>query len=352
MKTDEITKLEFDFSLLKKFNEEKFAVRADSFDEYYQYRFIDNPFCEYHHDTIYSTIKEGKYIAQMMTMPAPISFNEQIIKTYWGQDYFVDEKYQGQGVGKELTRFFLEKKYYIAVGFSKVSSIVHKKKGCRCIGFLDFYQKWKSPLTQIYFYAYRLLKFKNANIASYSFPKEIQGWKRFESADEISLPKKNWNADTVETLRDKSYFQWRFFYLPDRYFCYQLPNENPNENPPYFVCKVYFYKGVNWLRVVDYRFKKETPEIFSKMVEIAEQLVEKLNLFGVLFPSSMKVSNDILKQNNFSKTAHKEVLTMYPFQHIPAEENDEMHNHFFISFADSDTDTYTNKGQFNYGKNY
>lgn len=352
MKTDELKNLDFCFSLLEKFNKEKFPVRANSFNDYYKYRFIDNPFCEYPHDTIYSTIENSNYIAQMMTMPAPLSFNGESIPAYWGQDYFVDEKYQGKGIGKEMTRFFLGKNYYIAVGFSKISSIVHKKGGCRCIGFLDFYEKWKSPFAKLYFYIYRLLKFKNKPLEEYVFPEEIKGWKRFHSTDEISLPQKNWNKDTVETLRDKTYMKWRFFYLPNRYFCYQLPNKNPNENPSYFVCKVYFYKGVHWLRIVDYRFQKENTIDFTNILETAHLLVEKLGLFGVLISSSLKISNEILDQQNFTKTAHKEVLTMYPFAHEAVEENDEMHNHFMISFADNDTDMHTNKGQFNYGKDY
>lgn len=352
MITNEFNKLNIPFSLLEDFNKEKFSVYSASFNEYYQYRFIDNPFCEYPNDTIYSVIDEGKYIAQMMTMPTPLSFNEQEIPAYWGQDYYVNNEYQGQGIGKKLSALFLGKNYYISVGFTKVSSIVHKKGGCRCIGFLDFYQKWRSPLAKLRFIIHRALKFRLKPLNEYHFPEEINTWKRVHSADDFHLPKKNWNEDTVEVLRDKKYMQWRYFYMPNRYFCYQSTQTKPNENASYFVCKVFFFRGVNWLRIVDYRFQKQHSEDFENMVKSAEQLAKELDLFGVLFPSSMKITNDTLEHYHFEKTAHKEVLTMYPFAHAPMEENDEMHNHFFITFADNDNDMHTNQGKFNYGKDY
>lgn len=352
MIVDELKNMNVDFSLLKKFNEEKFPVRADSFEEYYRYRFIDNPFCQYPNDTIYSVIENGKYIAQMMTQPSPISFNEETIPAYWGQDYFVDSNYQGKGIGKKLSSLFLAKNYYISVGFTKTSSIVHKKGGCRCIGYLDYYEKWLSPLSKIRFLFHRLLQKKAKSPNTYSFPKKINDWKRIDNVADFQIPNKNWNKDTVETLRDRKYLQWRFFYLPNRYFCYQLDNDSQDGNQSYFVCKTYFYKGVNWLRIVDYRFNKQRPNDFAKIINTAERLAQDLNLFGILISSSMKISNDILEQHHYQNTAHKEVLTTYPFAHQPTEDNDEMHNHLFITFADNDSDTHTNQGKFNYGKNY
>lgn len=326
------------------FNNVCFKIRGDHF-LYDNYRFVGNPFADKNRDFIYCVTKNEKYVAQMLTMPMPLSLNEEMINAYWGQDYFVSEEYRGQGIGKKLSNLYLKKNFYIAVGFSGKSAVIHQKMGAKKIGYLDFYFKWAPFFQQVKFYVHRALKIKPKNIISYHFPHEVNDFIKITDVSEIQLQTLNWNANMIETLRNRDYFAWRFFFKKNIYSFYQL-QQKTTENPLYFVAKPYFYKGVNWLRIVDYRFKIANPEDFSKIVHTAELLRKQMNLYGILISSSLKISADILQKNAFKRSKHEVVLTTYPFIH---DEKVTFHNHFMITFADSDMDMHTNLGKFVYG---
>lgn len=329
------------------FNNSCFPIRGNH-DEYDRYRFVDNPFAGEKIDFIYGVSKGANYVAQMLTMPMPLAYNNQIIPAYWGQDYFVLENYRGGGIGKKLSDFYLKKDYYIAVGFSEKSAVIHQKMGAKKMGYLGFYQKWASPFHQLRFVLQRGFKIKPKKITSYTFPDEINQFKRIKDVKNWENPNINWNKNVIESLRNKDYMQWRFFYQPDRYFVYQKQNSG-EKNAPYFVAKPFFYKGVNWLKVVDYRYSNQNPEDFSDILKASENLRKKLHLFGIIISSTQKISHDLLMKNKFKKYRNEVVLTTYPF---PYEETDALHNQFIISFADSDMDMHTNLGKFNYGEDY
>lgn len=325
------------------FNNRCFPVRGNH-RAYDRYRFVENPFASEKLDFIYGVEKEGQYVAQMLTMPAPLSLDNRSVPAFWGQDYFVLEDFRGEGIGKKLSDYYLAKDYYIAVGFSEKSAIIHQKMGARKIGYLDFYRRWFAPLTKVKFLLHRLLKLKPKAVESYRFPQQVGSFHRANTAAELQLPELNWSAGVVETQRDHRYLQWRFFHRPHRYSVYHTAGV-AGKNDTYFVAKPYFYKGVNWLRIVDYRFELSRPEQFDAILKAAQQLCRQLNLFGLLMPSSQATTAAMLEEKSFHRMRHEVVLTTFPFAHA---ETDEAHNHFCISFADSDIDMHSNLGIFNY----
>lgn len=312
------------------------------------YRLAQNPFAPIERNYIYGVEKEGKYVAQMLTMPVPLSVNEQIVPAFWGQDYFVLEENRGEGIGKELANYYLNNDYYIAVGFSEKSAVIHQKMGARKMGYLSFYKKWDSPLAKLKFLFQRALRVKPKAMNTYRFPDVVGSFKRIKSPARLVLPQVNWNEDVIESLRNREYFEWRFFYKPQRYFVYQSTEETKG-NPAYFVAKPHFYKGVHWLMVVDYRFDNQKVEEFHSILKSAEELKNKFNLYGILIASTQKISNAILRENKFERYKHEVVLTTYPFEH---EETDEEHNHFMINLADSDLDMHNYLGRFYYGEEF
>lgn len=328
---------------ISQFNDLCYPIRIPHKD-YDIYRFEKNPFAAEKKDFLYGVEEDGRYIAQMLTMPAPLSINGKEVPAFWGQDYFVLDEFRGKGIGKELTNYYLKNDYYIAVGFSSKSAVIHQKMGARKIGYLDLYRKWASPFSKIKFLFQRGLKIKLKKISDYQFPETVNDFERIKSADELYFPKLNWNKDVLESIRNEIYFEWRFLYRPDRYFVYQS-KERLTGNPAYFVCKPYFYKGVNWLKVVDYRFDNSNPAEFEDILNSVEIIRKKLKLYGVLISSSQKISNQLLKNKNFERYKHEIVLTTFPFTH---PETDEEHNHFMISFADSDLDMHNHLGRFNF----
>ncbi len=330
---------------ITRFNNLCYPVRGNH-EQYDHYRFVENPFAKTEKDFLYGVEKDGKYVAQMLTTPAPLALNEQEIPAYWGQDYFVLEDYRGLGIGKELSSFYLKNDYYIAVGFSPKSAVIHQKMGAKEIGYLDFYEKWASPFHKIKWIFQRVLKISSKKTTDYAFPKEVLSFKRIENVEDLHFPLLNWNKNTVETLRNKVYFQWRFLFLANRYFIYQS-EKRTSENAVYFVCKPYFYRGVNWLRVIDYRFNINQIQDFQEILQAAEKLRKELNLYGILISSSLKATQEILEKKHFLQTKHEIVLTTFPFNSDQTDKS----NQFMISFADSDMDMHSNLGKFNFEKN-
>lgn len=338
-----------DFSLanITDFNNIAFSGRGNQA-EYDHYRFIKNPFASENKNFIYCVLAGNNYVAQMLTMPTPLSLNERLINAFWGQDYYVVEKYRGEGIGKHLSNYYLKNDFYIAVGFSSKSAFIHQEMGAKKIGYLDFYHKWASPLHKIKFLVQRMLKIKPNKIKDYLFPNQVYEFKKLQNVKALHLPNLNWNKDVLETLRNKDYLEWRFFYKKDRYFVYYLPKSS-NENSVYFVAKAYFYKGVNWLKIVDYRYNNKIPPDFRNILKAAKKLSKELNLYGIIISSSQVFTREILDINKFKNYRNEVVLTTYPFVH---PQTDEPHNHFIITFADSDMDMHTNLGKFNYGEDY
>lgn len=332
---------------ISQFNDECFPIRKPH--RFYDvYRFVQNPFASIEKDFIYGVEKDGKYVAQMLTLPVPLSLNEEIIPAFWGQDYFVLEENRGEGIGKELANYYLGRDYYIAVGFSTKSASIHQKMGAKKIGYLDFYQKWASPLSKLKFLIVRGLKMKAKSVTSYQLPAKINEFKRIKTPSELQLPQLNWNENVIESIRNRDYFDWRFFYKLEPYSVYQS-EKSTEGNPAYFVVKPHFYKGVNWLKIVDYRFNNSEIEEFYSILKSVDIICRKMKLFGVLIPSTQKISNEILHKNKFERYKHEVVLTTYPFEH---PETDEEHNHFIISFADSDLDMHNYLGRFYYGEDF
>lgn len=334
----------YNLSTITQFNNVCFKIRGNH-TLYDHYRFIDNPFSDKSYDFLYGVEQDDKYIAQMLTTPGALTFNGKIIPAFWGQDYIVLEEYRGSGIGKGLSDYYLKNDYYIAVGFSEKSAIIHQKMGAKKIGYLDFYEKWASNLFKLKFLIQRGLKIKAKPTNNYSFPKSVENFDLVENIEEMQLPNLNWNKNTIETIRDKAFLKWRFFYKPNQYFVYHSKPENESDNSIFFVVKPYFYKGVNWLRVIDYRYQLDKNNQLENILKAIEKLRQELNLYGVLISSSLEKSNHLLEQNSFKQTDHEVVLSTYPFSY---EQTDHTHNHFMISFADSDMDMHSNLGKFNY----
>src|SRR5690625_5715393 len=117
----------------------------------------------------------------MLTMPAPLSINEKIIPAFWGQDYFVLDEFRGQGIGKKLSDYYLKNDYYIAIGFSPKSQIIHQKMGARKIGHLSFYRKWASPIHKFKSLFNKSLRIKPKSVVYYTFPDEVNCFMRVKS---------------------------------------------------------------------------------------------------------------------------------------------------------------------------
>lgn len=330
---------------VSRFNDQCFPFRKPN-RPYDVYRFVENPFAADKIDSIYCASENGQYIGHLLTMAAPLALNGDIIPAYWGQDLFVRKEHRRRGIGTKFTDYAAKKNYYMGCGISQISKPLYKREEIKTIGHLYFFRKRVNSWNRLKVRLRRKFKIGPKNIFDCKLPDQVNGFKRIKSPTDLHLPKLNWNENVIETLRDRQFFEWRFFYKFNQYFVYQTV-KTENENAVYFVAKPYHYQNENWLQLVDYRFDNQNLVEFKTILEAAEKLSKKLKLSGILTNSSQELTNSVLKQNKFTLYKRNMVVSTFPFSH---KETDEPHNHFIISRADSDGDMNLPHGVFNYLK--
>ncbi len=328
-----------------RFNDEVYPHRKPN-EAYDRYRFANNPFAGDQKDFLYVAISGEKYVGQMLTMPAGITVNNQKIDIYWGQNYFVQDKFRKRGIGKKLIELSVGKEFYMAYGITSKSKNLHQSAGLRAITHIDFYWKWGSRFKQLkYAMNRRLSNARELKPKCYEFPQEVENFKRITSGAELNVPNIGWNPEIIETLRDKKFIDWRFFYKPDRYFMY-AKNRSNDENSPYFVVRPTVHLNRYWLQVVDYRYSLRHNADFECFLRILEKLRKQLDFPGILIPSSLRSTHLVLEKKGFRAYRRRKVVTSYPFRH---EESEKPHDHFMVSPADSDWDMHNRFGKFNFG---
>ena len=87
---------------------------------------------------------------------------------------------------------------------------------------------------------------------------------KFEKVDDVgslNIPKDGrWTSDAIELVRDKSFFKKRYedLYCHDRYHIYQYLLDENTEG--YIVLRSTFYKGLDMISLVDFRFRNRDDE--------------------------------------------------------------------------------------------
>ena len=112
---------------------------------------------------------------------------------------------------------------------------------------------------------------------------------RVQDVSEINVPESGrWTVDKVELVRDKNYFEKRFFdiYCAKRYGLYKYINDG--ELAGYVVLRKMCYAGLDMVAVVDYRFMDKTNERLA--FAVANKLARKNNI-GIVFGMSSRNYN-------------------------------------------------------------
>jgi len=332
-----------DYSLsdVTRFNDKIFAHRQPN-KAYDLYRFQDNPFAHQKKDYLYIATSNGSIIGQLLTLPSGLAFNNKKLKAYWGQDYILKEEFRKKGIGRKLLELGSQNKYYMGFGMTSISRKIHKKINIPIIGRVNFYQKWNSKVSRLKHALKRRLWPQKSTLQNITqFPKKIHGFKRITSAQDLHLPNINWSAHTLETLRNKAFIHWRFFYKPNHYFMY-AQTKSKQKNTQYFVVQPKIHHNSYWLQVIDYRYDIHHKTNFKIFLSALEQLRRMMSFTGVLIATTLKKERKVLKAQGFTRFKKRIVVSTFPFKH------QKTNNYFISNLADSDWAMHNSFGEFNF----
>lgn len=245
----------------------------------------------------------------------------------WSFDTKILPPYINSDAGVYIMEKWVRTKNQFGAGLSSISVKLQKKIGATFIGYsIPFIKIF--PLRMIK----NLFNSFNKNIIKLPDCIKVSSGFRFErllKVTDFKIPHTGyWNEDIIEFGRNQDFIRWRFFLEDNKYYVYQKNDSTYN----YLVVRVYIYKGIPLLYLVDYRFNLNNILEFYEIIETTSQLSKNLGLSGVYIRSSISQINKLLKKKKFiSKGEGAQIVTKFK----PA--TNQIYPIFFTS-ADSDMD--------------
>lgn len=178
---------------------------------------------------------------------------------YWAGNTIVTKEYRGKGVGRmiyEQMGTFLDR---CTTGFTKAAYniqprvIPHLKPISLVFVYLSVNRFFLNSL-------YRRRKCYRLRIGDIFYPLEITigdvKFYRIDNLEQMSFTSDGfWQNDDIEIMRDKSFFEKRFFNIYKKYVVYE--GHLCGNLVCYFVVRLAHYKGFDVISLVDFRYRKK-----------------------------------------------------------------------------------------------
>lgn len=213
----------------------------------------------------------------------------------------VSPEQRGKGISKGLYEFVNGYNNWLSVGITDIAWKIQPK-----------YVNKFSPIQPVRIYVSvnnkllgqlfrKLIKHDGKKKESFIMPERIDIGKKerfvkVNDIEQLDVPQRGrWSDDKVELVRDKDYFEKRFFniYCAKRYGAYRF--ERDGKLAGFVVLRKMYYAGFDMVSVVDYRFMVRKDERFA--FAAANKLANK-NAIGFIFGMSSRkysiVGNPIL----------------------------------------------------------
>lgn len=257
-----------------------------------------------------------------------ISGKEQ--EFYWAGNTIVSKKYRGKGVGRmiyERMGTFLDR---CTTGFTKTAYDIQP----RIIPHLK-------PVSVVFVYLcvnrffinnfYKKMIHFRREQDDMLYPIEITigsvNFYRIDSLEQFSFTSDGfWQNDDIEIMRDKSFFEKRFFNIYKKYVVYE--GYSCGNLVCYFVVRLAHYKGFDVISLVDFRYKKEK---YIKSIDKAVSEIAKMNRIG-LYLTLTSLKKKILNFFPIILRTNKKLYGGTTIPHIDKECS------LLITSADSDLD--------------
>lgn len=178
---------------------------------------------------------------------------------YWEGNTIVSELFRGKGLGRmiyEQMGVFLDR---CTIGFTKAAYNIQPKviPSLTSVNPVFVYLSVNRYFLNSLYRKWRHLRIQEADIC---YPLEIVVnnviFSRIDNLEKMSFTTDGfWQNDDIEIIRDKSFFEKRFFNIHKKYVIY----EGYLFGSPvcYFVVRLACYKGIDIISLVDFRYKSE-----------------------------------------------------------------------------------------------
>ncbi len=297
--------------------------------------FIDYKIALYGYDSIYLAFDEEKLIAQRFALLNAYCLNENIQHNSWGTDFFVDPEYQGKGIGNKIVNQMLQDHKVTSTTNTGGNNIkIHSKMGYQQI--TDLHLLFR-PLSVFYVGLTILFKRKSTYKENITFPVELYGFTKIESANQLQSNTFNWQVNRLETIRSLDFIDKRFFYKPNVYQVYSRTGDLSNSD--YFVIRPIIWKNLNCIMIVEIKLKDEEKDLSSLLKLIIR--FSKTVFQGILVANSLQKNQQIYNSKGFITYKKMGVIS-----NISLEEDTEV----AIQFSDGDLDFNYSNTPFVYGE--
>lgn len=304
---------ESDSDALAAFNELAFPTRTGH-----------KEFIEFRRDygSIFYLVLDGeKIIGSRVMFKQKMSYNQKVYDIVWSTDTFIDEEYRGLGLGKDLFKKMVsESSNCFTINTGERATGIYLKNGFREVGLFNYYFK---PLNWLNFFnssskMIRKVEFNKVKMDSTELPQQVDSFEKIEDIEEFMLriPTPNYQ-DKLQTFKDKTYFEWRYFYKKNVYSVY-VNSDN------YFIFRTIFWKGMKCFILVDF-----TGDL-NLVYKALKKMANRNRISGILWASSDVAIKKNLKKNGFIN-----------YHKTPIISNIELENpnlKIAFQFSDSDLD--------------
>ena len=273
---------------------------------------------------------QNKIVGQTIMSSMAYYYQQEKIKSVWGFDLIVNEKYRKESWGLDLMLFNgkINPKGW-ATGSGSLALAINLKLGMKLVGqikkyvgiinpFWIFTAIGKKPISRKKFPI--IINF--SNIAFHLIDK-----------DKIPILTNPFNSNLLEIVRDSDFLKWRYFNDLHQYAFYKDFDSNI-----YFVLRTTVFHHIKVLLLVDYRCDSQKKEQFETILFAAKKIASKLHLPILITGSYLKTFDEILENDHFISIGRPRPI----LGHIKCKDRKEdidNRNFVFVTLADSDGET-------------
>ncbi len=330
---------EEDIQGLIEFNIEHFPKSQEhETKEYFEYRYLSNPYKSDHFGGIIVAEDEHKRISgQNLLMPNRFKFKGKIYSGFWGMDYFVHERARKSLAGLSIGIECMKIKNQFGLGLSLPSVKLHLALKGLIIGREARFYRINNCFSALMQYVFN----RQRKIITSSFPNAIESssgtFLKILNPDDAEISNRGYlNEDVLEFSRDREFLKWRFFHYEGKYAFYKH-----NKSESYFVVRPITWKKMNCLLLVDYRFDHRNYEMFDSILSAVKYLSKTMKFTVILTGCSLSGLFPVMRKNGFKRFGNDLIVTVSKFSDDITEFKTD---NVSVTFADSDSD-------FNYGSN-
>jgi hypothetical protein len=321
---------------LIQFTKEKYPSRQ-FLREYLEYRLDNNPFGSLTRNALIA-LDDEKVIGHIILIGSKFQINGREVETVWGNDFFVSEEYRKSMVALDLMQFAVKNYSYLAYGIAPIALKLHSAFKQKLIAHLEYYIFLRPGSIILRALGHRPVK-------NHEFPEMVSISKgvRFHRVlnGDFRINDYLQNTDVVEPIRSKAFLNWRFFFLENRYFVYC----NDENKDTYFVVRPVYYKGLNMLLLVDYRFDLTKKSDFLNILKGCRRLLKQIKFDGLITSSSLDMVSQMLKRRLFYNFRKSEIMSIISDLFPKNGETKKI----LVTLADSDGEFYFGKTGYSYG---